>query len=56
MHLYLKGVRTAGDREILSHLLQAPCLSDFEISDEISDIDNDPVRRYFEGQLNYKLY
>ena len=54
MHLYLDGVKTSKHRKVLSYLLQDPCLQGFEVSDEASDIDNDPVRRYFEGQLCYE--
>ena len=52
--LYLSGVRNENDNETLNGLLQDNLLTDYRISADRSDINEDPVRRYFESQLCYQ--
>lgn len=50
-HLYLSGVRTDQDQDLLTALLKDESLKDYEITDRKEDINEDPTRRYFESQL-----
>lgn len=52
-HLYLSGVRNDADKEILDELLQDKLLDGYQISGSKQDINEDPVRRYFESQLSH---
>jgi hypothetical protein len=49
--LYLSGVQSDADKELLQSLLQDNKLSNYTISDDWTDINEDPVRRYFESTL-----
>lgn len=49
--IYLTGAHTAAYRESLKILLQDPYLKKFNISTTKHDINEDPVRRYFESHL-----
>ena len=48
---YLTGVRSALSQETLAGLLKDPFLTGFEVSATKKDINEDPVRRYFESHL-----
>jgi hypothetical protein len=50
-YIYLTGVRSSFAQKILEDLLDDPCLTNFEISAAKKDINEDPVRRYFESHL-----
>ena len=54
MFLYLSGVRSNHGAGILDDLLDDPCLAGFTISFSKKDINDDPVRRYFESHLSHK--
>lgn len=49
--IYLSGIRSEKDEIILAKLLNDKILQGYDISDKKEDINEDPVRRYFEGQL-----
>lgn len=49
--LYLSGVKQQNDVETLERLFQNDALKGFNISKEAHDINEDPVRRYFESRL-----
>ncbi|MCX7116297.1 MAG: hypothetical protein NTW08_10400 [Gammaproteobacteria bacterium] len=49
--VYLSGVRGTNDIETLNQLLQDPLLNQYTITVDRADINEDPVRRYFESQL-----
>lgn len=52
--LYLSGVRSAEDKELLTELLKDEALKSHEITAEAEDINRDPVRRYFESTLTHE--
>lgn len=52
--LYLSGIRNPADQNQLNILLQDDLFNDYIISCKKFDINNDPVRRYFESQLCYE--
>ena len=54
LHLYLSGIRTQRDSEILDELLQDELLNNYTISVKKEEITNDPVRRYFESHLCHR--
>lgn len=52
--LYLSGVRNPADQIQLNVLLQDDLFEDYIISRKKRDINDDPVRRYFESHLCYE--
>ena len=51
--LYLSGVKSEKDRSILAYLLKDNLLEDYEINLSKKNINDDPVRRYFESHLSH---
>lgn len=49
--IYLTGVRGKPAEYMLNELLDDPLLANYHVSDNKKDINNDPVRRYFESHL-----
>lgn len=49
--LYLSGVSSEQDKIQLQQLIQDEVLNNFQVSEEWNDINEDPVRRYFESSL-----
>ncbi len=52
--LCLSGVRSSEDERVLEELLTDRALSQYRISSRVRDVNQDPVRRYFESQLCHK--
>jgi len=52
-HIYLTGARNSTARKNVQILLRDPLLKNFTISAKKQDINEDPVRRYFESHLSH---
>lgn len=53
--LYLSGVQSEEDKNNLKQLLTNPLLNTYTISAQPHDINEDPVRRYFESHLCHEI-
>ena len=51
--LYLSGITCENDQIIVDQLFKDELLSQYTISDDWHEINEDPVRRYFESTLSY---
>lgn len=49
--LYLRGVLTVHDQSLLDEILQAECLRDFTVVDDLGQNVHDPSRHFFESML-----
>ena len=54
MSIYLSGIKNKNDQEVLDDLLKDDALKSYIISEDKEDINEDPVRRYFESHLSYE--
>ena len=52
--LYLSGSKNTDGQDIKTHLINHPALADYQVSYDVSTINNDPTRRYFETHLAYE--
>lgn len=52
--LYLSGAENKNDAKEIKRLLRDPVISEYNISNDIQIINNDPTRRYFETHLAYE--
>jgi hypothetical protein len=52
-HIYLTGTLSSLSRRYVEKLLEDPRLANFDVSATKQDINEDPVRRYFESHLSH---
>lgn len=52
-HIYLTGTLSSKSRRCVKKLLEDPRLANFHVSATKQDINEDPVRRYFESHLSH---